>query len=107
MALGVEVDACQGVGKAVLPAGDLGVVVALVLRVPAEHHVAEAEALLGSAKELVAVEDLAAQDAVDVAGRHLDLGSPGFAQCSKRGMFELRVGEVLASHVVEPQSRLE
>ena len=44
MPLGGRVKPRQRIRKAVLPAGDLGVVVALVARVPAEHHVAEAEA---------------------------------------------------------------
>ena len=57
----LEVQARQRVGEAVLPAGDLRVVVALVVRVPAEHHVAEAEAAFHCAGELVDVR--AAQDA--------------------------------------------
>ena len=46
-ALGVEVEARQGIGKAMLPAGVRGVVVGLVARVPAEHDVAKAEAAAG------------------------------------------------------------
>ena len=91
VARGVEVDARQRVGKAVLPAGDLGVVVALVVRVPAEHHVAEAEAALGvrlgGAEELVDVQVLAAQDAVDVAARDLDLAGVGLAHRGERRVF--------------------
>ena len=68
-----QVQPRQRVGEAMLPAGDLGVVVALVLAVPAEHHVAEAEAAFHRAEELVLVQVLAAQDAVDVAAGDLDL----------------------------------
>jgi hypothetical protein len=59
----------------VVPAGELGVVVALVVHVPAEHHVAEAEAALDGGEELVAVDVLAAQDAVDVADGDLHLAA--------------------------------
>ena len=95
VARGAEVDARQCVGEAMLPAGDLGVVVALVGRVPAEDHVAEAEAAFGGAEELVAVQVLAAQDAVDVAARNLDLDGVGRAHRSQRRVFLA----VLVGHV--------
>ena len=81
-----EVEPRERVGKAVLPAGELGVVVGLVGDVPAEDDVAEAEAAgrrrLGRAEELVDVQVLAAQDAVDVADRDLDLA--GCRSCERR-----------------------
>jgi hypothetical protein len=90
----VEVEPRQRVGKAVLPAGDLRVVVAQVVRVPAEDDVAEAEAALRRAEELVAVQVLAAQDAVDVADRDLDLADARLADRGDRGVF------LLAGHVL-------
>jgi hypothetical protein len=62
------------VGKAVVPAGQLGVVVAGIVDVPAEDDVAEAEAALHRRVELVPVQILPAQHAVDVADGDLDLG---------------------------------
>ena len=91
MAGGAEVDPCQRIGKAVLPAGDRGVVVALVVSVPAEDHVAEAEAAIGGAEELVAVKVLAAQDAVDVAAGDLDLAGVGRADRGQRRMLGRRI----------------
>jgi len=52
MARGCKVQPRQCVGEAVLPAGDLCVVVTLVGAVPAEDHVAEAEACIHCAEEL-------------------------------------------------------
>ena len=43
------------------------------MRIPAEDHVAESETGLRGAEELVAMQILAAQDAVDVADGDLDL----------------------------------
>ena len=74
-AVGPEVDARERVGEAPVPARDLRVVVADVLRVPAEHDVAEAEAALDRRHELVLVDVLAAQDAVDVRHGDLDAGA--------------------------------
>ena len=89
-ALGRQVEARERVGKAVLPAGERRVVVGLVGDVPAEDDVAEAEAAgrrwLGGAEELVDVQVLAAQDAVDVAHRDLDLGAAALANGGERGM---------------------
>jgi hypothetical protein len=78
-----EVEARERIRKAVLPAGERRVVVGLVADVPAEDDVAEAEAAgrrgLGGAEELVDVQVLAAQDAVDVADRDLDLAAAALA----------------------------
>ena len=62
----LEVDGDRAVRVAALPAGVGDVVVALVGRVPAEHHVTEAEPAVDGSQELRLVEVLAAQDAVDV-----------------------------------------
>ena len=82
MAEGSQVQPCQRIGKAVLPARHRGVVVAAVGHVPAQHHVAKAKAAgrvgFGGAQEFVLVQDLAAQHAVDVADGHLDLGRARF-----------------------------
>ena len=78
--MGIQVQPRQRIGKAVLPAGELGVVVAVVLRVPAEDHVAETEAVVDRGEELVAVEVLAAQDAVDVGDGDLHLADRRLAQ---------------------------
>ena len=59
-----------------MPAGVGDVVVELVVGVPAQHHVAEAHAALERRLELVDVQVLAAQDAVDVVDAHLDVAQP-------------------------------
>ena len=56
-----------------VPAGEGDVVVLLVVRVPAQHHVAEAKAFVERGEELVAVDVLAAQDAVVVEHPDLDV----------------------------------
>ena len=85
-----EVEPRERVGESVLPAGERGVVVGLVGDVPAEDDVAEAEAArrrrLGGAEELVDVQVLAAQDAVDVADRDLDLVAAALADGGERRM---------------------
>jgi hypothetical protein len=63
-----------------VPAGVGGVVVELVVGVPAQHHIAEAEALFERAQELVGVQILAAQDAVAVVDTHLDVRKLALAQ---------------------------
>ena len=72
-AKGVEVDQRVSVRVAGVPSGDLRVVVEDVADVPAEDDVAEAEARLGDAPELVERDVLAAEDAVDVEAADLDL----------------------------------
>jgi len=62
--------------EAVLPARELGVVVAGVHHVPAQHDIAEPEATVQGRQELVLVQHLAAQHAVDVADGDLDLLQP-------------------------------
>jgi hypothetical protein len=88
--VGVEVEPRERIGKAVLPAGQRAVVVADVGAVPAEHDVAEAEAairrLLSRTEELVLVQVLAAQDAVDVADGDLDLAGAAVAHGLQRRM---------------------
>ncbi len=66
-------DAHGGVGIARVPAGDGNVVVQLVLGIPAQHHVAEAEALIEGGDELVGLHVLAAHDAVHVDDADLDV----------------------------------
>jgi len=70
---GGEVDARLGVGIAAMPAGEGAVVIADVARIPAEDHIAETETAIERGEELVLVQILAAQDAIDVGDRHLDL----------------------------------
>ncbi|KAG0739421.1 hypothetical protein G6F31_018114 [Rhizopus arrhizus] len=70
---GLRHDAQLGVGVGGVPAGVLGVVVELVIEVPAEHHVAERQAGAQRAQELVASQVLAQHDAVDVGQAHLDM----------------------------------
>ena len=76
LAAGVGQDAHRRVGIAGVPAGVLHVVVELVLAVPAEHDVAEAEAPVERGEELVPRDVLAAQDAVDVEDADLDVRDP-------------------------------
>jgi hypothetical protein len=56
-----------------VPAGVLHVVVELIVRVPAEHDVAEAETLVERREELVPAHVLAAHDAVVVEHADLDV----------------------------------
>jgi hypothetical protein len=70
--IGAEIDLREDVGESLVPAGQRRVVVGDVHHVPAEHHVAEAEAAFGRGIELVLVEILAAQHAVDVRDGDLD-----------------------------------
>ncbi len=74
-----EVDARNGVGKALVPARHRRVVVGDVHHVPAEHHVAEAESALERRIELFLVDVLAAQHAVDVRAGDLDPVARGVA----------------------------
>ena len=74
VAAGLGQDAHGRVRIAGVPAGVLHVVVELVVGIPAQHHVAEAEALVERAEELLARHVLAAQDAVDVEHADLDVG---------------------------------
>src|SRR6185312_27043 len=63
LAMRAEVDPRQRIGEALVPAGVCRVVVALVVAIPAEHDVAEAEAAFERRLELVLVQVLAAQHA--------------------------------------------
>src|ERR671913_362029 len=60
-------------GIAGVPAGELHVVVQLVLAIPAEHDVAETVAALQRRQELRARHVFAAHDAVDVEHADLDV----------------------------------
>ena len=75
-----KVDPGQRVRIAGVPAGDLHVVVERVGRVPAEDHVAEAEAGLGGGIELVAADIFPAEDAVDIESTDFDFGDAVFAE---------------------------
>ena len=69
--VGQHADGCIRIGG--VPAGVLHVVIELVVRVPAQHHVAEAETLVERREELVAAHVLAAHDAVVVEDPDLDV----------------------------------
>src|SRR6218665_2568445 len=86
LARGARIDAHQRVRVAMLPAGQPGVVIAMVMRIPAQHHVAKAEAGLGCAFEFVTVQILAAQNAIDITDCHLDLGAARFERGGHGGM---------------------
>src|SRR6218665_2192632 len=86
LAGGARIDAHQRVRVAMLPAGQPGVVIAMVMRIPAQHHVAKAEAGLGCAFEFVTVQILAAQNAIDITACHLDLGAARFERGGHGGM---------------------
>ena len=81
-ARGIQVESRQCVGESMLPAGHLGVVVGDIHHVPAQHHIAEAKAAFGvglcRAQELVPVQVLAAQDAVDITDCNFNFGGPRF-----------------------------
>ena len=73
VAPGFGQDAHGGIGVGGVPAGEPGVVVELVVRVPAENHVAEAEILVERREEFIAAQVFAAQDAVGVDDADLDV----------------------------------
>ena len=56
-----------------MPAGHVDVVVELIVAVPAEHDVAEAETLFQRRQEFVAAHVFAAHDAIDVEHADLDV----------------------------------
>ncbi|MNQ90384.1 hypothetical protein D3C85_1057240 [compost metagenome] len=62
-----------GVGVGGVPAGVLGVVVELVVEVPAEHDIAERQPRAQGAEEFVAPQILAQHDAVHIGQAHLDM----------------------------------
>ena len=66
-------DAHQRVGISRVPARVADVVIELVLGIPTEHHVAEAEALVEGGEEFLPGYVLAAQDPVDVEYADLDV----------------------------------
>src|SRR6185436_12911719 len=68
---GRKIELRERIRKPGVPAGPRRVVVALVVRVPAEDDVAEAEARFDRGKKLLLVQILSAQDAVGVG--HCDL----------------------------------
>ena len=75
-AAGAGQHAQHGVGIGGVPAGKLDVVVLLVVRIPTQHHIAEANALVERREEFFAVDVLAAQDAVVVEDADLDVMQP-------------------------------
>lgn len=72
-AAGAGHDAQLGIGIGRVPAGVLGVVVELVVQVPAEHHVAESQPAAQRGQEFVAPDVLAQHDAIDVGQADLDM----------------------------------
>ena len=73
-------DAHRRIGIGGVPAGVLDIVEQLVVRIPAEDHVAEADPLVERRQELVAAEIFAAHDAVAVEHADLDVLDPSVAQ---------------------------
>jgi hypothetical protein len=72
----LEIELHGRVAVAGVPPGDRRVVVEHVGAVPADHDVAEAEALLGARQELRSLDVFATQHAVDVRHRHLVAANP-------------------------------
>ncbi len=79
VAAGVGQQAHGRIGIGGVPAGVGDVVVELVVGIPAQHDVAEADAGLEAGKELVAAQILAAQDAVGVEDADLDVAEIALA----------------------------
>ena len=103
---GIGQDAGRCIRVTGVPARVLDVVVELVLAIPAEHDVAEAEAAVERRQEFFARDVLAAQDAVDVEDAHLDVLYAAFLdQCAgvlrrahlPRFHVDLLVGRLLLS----------
>ena len=66
-------DANVGVGVGSVPAGECGFIVELIVAVPAEDDVAEAEAAVEGFEEFFVVHVFAAQDAVDIEHAGFDV----------------------------------
>jgi hypothetical protein len=73
VAAGRRQDTDGGVGIGGVPAGEFGVVVELVVGVPAENHIAEAHVLVEGRQKLVAAEIFSPQDAVGIEDADLDV----------------------------------
>jgi hypothetical protein len=67
-----------------VPAGHLHVVVELVVAVPADHHVAKAEAFIDRALEFVAADILAAEHPIDVEQADPDIEQVALAHVINR-----------------------
>ena len=67
-----QVESRQRVGESLVPARQRRVVVACVATIPAEYHIAEAEAAFDRRLELLLVNVFAAHDAVDIGHGDLD-----------------------------------
>jgi hypothetical protein len=80
VAPGLGNDAYRGIGIGGVPARELGVVVELVVRIPAQNHVAESHVLVERGEKLIAIEILAAQDAVGIEDADLDVLDPALSQ---------------------------
>src|SRR5207237_9902296 len=73
VAMRAQVEPRQRVGESLVPAGQRRVGVARVAAIPAEYHIAKAEAAFDRRLELVLVNIFAAQDPVDI--RHGQLSA--------------------------------
>ena len=73
VAAGRGIDARGGVGIGGVPAGERALVVELIVGIPAQHDVAEAEALIERADELVAGEIFSANDPIEIDDAELDV----------------------------------
>jgi hypothetical protein len=73
-----------------VPARELGVVVELIIRIPAQDDVAESKALLECREEFIARQVLAAHDAVGIEHADLDVLDAAFGQ-NPRGLSYLIV----------------
>ncbi len=73
IALGCGQDPHRGIGVGGVPAGERRVVIQLVVRVPAENHVAESQILIERRHELIASEIFPAQDSVGIEDPDLDV----------------------------------
>lgn len=72
----------QGIGIAIMPAAEFGVVIAHVIAVPAKNHAAKAKALFGNGRKLVWVQKFASQNAVYIADGHLDSFRAVICRCT-------------------------
>ena len=72
-AAGLRQDAAGRVGIGGVPAGEGGIVVELVVGIPAQHDVAEAEAVIERGEEFLARDIFAAQHAVEIDDADLDV----------------------------------
>jgi hypothetical protein len=80
VAMGLRQEPHRGIRIGGVPTRELGVVIQLIVRVPAKNHIAEPEILVERRQEFFAAQIFAAHDAVGVEHADLDVLDAAFGQ---------------------------